>query len=883
MNEQGMLALKWQKLWADAKIFEVKETKKKKFYCLDMFPYPSGNLHMGHARTYSISDCFTRFKRMQGFNVLHPIGYDALGLPAENAAIKNNVHPKEWTENSIALMKHGQKQLGFSYDWSRELKTHDKDYQKWEQWLFLKFYEKGLAYRKNAAVNWCPSCKTVLANEQVINGRCWRCNSVVIERELEQWFFKITEYAEQLLKDIDLLKNWPERVKIMQKNWIGKSSGIEISFKIKNFDEKINVFTTRPDTLYGVTYLVLAPEHPFVEKLVSETKFGHKAKKFIEEVKKESKIERISTDKEKKGVFTGAFAINLVNNEEVPIYIADYALMDYGTGVVMCVPAHDQRDFEFAKKYDLPIKVVINPLDKKLDYKKMEMAFVEEGILTGSDKFNNLNSKEAIEKISDYLEELKVGRRTINYRLRDWLISRQRYWGTPIPVIYCNKCGIVPVPEKELPVLLPEKVKFTGQGNPLDIEIFTKVKCPKCKSNARRETDTMDTFVDSSWYYLRYCSPKFEKGPFDKKAAKYWMPVDTYIGGIEHAILHLLYSRFFSKVLMDMKMIDFKEPFLTLFAHGMVLKNGKVMSKSKGNVVDPEEIIEKYGVDTLRTFLLFGASPEKDMEWSDEGLNGISKFLNRIEELCEFRISNNQNTKDEFLISKCNSTISKVTDNLEHFEFNSALVNLFEYVDYIKKNQNYVSSKVYMKAVETLLLMIVPFAPHLAEERWEKLGNKKFISVAKWPIYDSKKINQKFEAIEYITEKISHDISSVITLTNLKPNKITLFVAEPWKFKFFKQLKKELEKTRDVRELIKNTIEYGDQKEIPRLVNIVLKDSSKIPLFILDESLEFEVLSNERSSLAAKFKAQIEILKASESDEQKARQALPGKPAILIK
>lgn len=884
MNEQNIVAIKWQKLWADAKIFEAKENiNKKKSFILDMFPYPSGNLHMGHARTYSISDCFTRFKRMQGFNVLHPIGYDALGLPAENAALKNNVHPKEWTENSIDLMKHGQKMLGFSYDWSRELKTYDNDYQKWEQWLFLKFYEKDLAYRKKASVNWCPECKTVLANEQVINGKCWRCNSVIIEKELEQWFFKITEYAEQLLNDLTLLKCWPERVKLMQKNWIGKSDGIEIIFKIKNFDETIKVFTTRPDTIYGVTYLVLAPEHPLVKKLVKGTKYESKVNKFIKQVKKESKIDRLSLEKEKKGIFIGSFIVNPVNNEEVPIYIADYALLDYGTGAVMGVPAHDQRDFEFAKKYDLPIRVVINPQNSKLDYKTMKTAYVEEGILTNSGQFDNVNSKDSIEKISTYLESMHVGKRSVNYRLRDWLISRQRYWGTPIPIIYCDKCGIVAVPEKDLPVLLPEKVKFTGKGNPLNTESFTRVKCPKCKSNARRETDTIDTFVDSSWYYLRYCSPKFDKGPFNKNAVKYWMPVDTYIGGIEHAILHLLYSRFFTKVLRDLKMVDFKEPFTVLFAHGMVLKEGEVMSKSKGNVVDPEEIVEKYGVDTLRTFLLFGASPERDMEWSDEGINGVLKFLNKVKDLSEFRTHNEASIKDDYFISKYNLVIDKVSNGIENFDFNIALVYLFEYVDYIKKIQNFVSAKAYRIAIENLLLMITPYAPHLAEEQWEKLGNKPFISLTRWPKSDKTKINPKFEAIEEIIEKIIYDINSVINLTNIKPIKITLFVAEYWKFEFFKNLKKELEKTRDVSELIKNTIHYGDKQEIPKLINMVLKDQSKMPLIILDEKSEFDILNQEKSVIYNKFKAEVEILKASESKEQKAKQAMPGKPAILIK
>jgi leucyl-tRNA synthetase len=883
MNEQNQIAKKWQKRWDDSKIFKVDNNGKRKYYCLDMFPYPSGKLHMGHARTYSISDCYTRFKRMQGFNVLHPIGYDALGLPAENAAIKNKVNPKEWTEGCISLMKQGQKDLGFSYDWSRELKSYDNDYQKWEQWLFLKFYEKELAYRKNAFVNWCPKCNTVLANEQVIDGKCWRCHSDVEEKELEQWFFKITDYAERLLSDIDKLDQWPDRVKVMQKNWIGKSNGTQIEFKIKNSEDKISVFTTRPDTIFGVTYIALAPEYNLIEKLSQDTPYEKKVKKFVQEVKKESKIERISTDKEKRGCFTGSFVINPLNNEEVPIYVTDYVLPDYGTGAVMGVPAHDQRDFEFAKKYDLAIRVVITPPDKIIDYKHMKEAYVEGGILINSDQFNGVNSLEAIDKISEFIESSNFGKRTVNYKLRDWLISRQRYWGTPIPVIYCDKCGVVPVPEKELPVLLPQKVEFTGRGNPLDIESFTKTKCPNCKSIARRETDTMDTFVDSSWYYLRYCSPKYNEGPFEKKSVKYWMPVDTYIGGIEHAILHLLYSRFFTKALKDMKLIDFDEPFKLLFTHGMVLKDGEVMSKSKGNVIDPGEASDKYGVDTLRTFLLFVSSPEKDMEWSDEGINGISKIFNKTKELVEFNSFGTSKVKDEYLISKMHSTINRVSTCLDNFQFNSALISIFDYLEYIKKNQNNVSKEVYKKAVENLLLMLAPYAPHITEEHWEKLGNKNFISIEGWPKVDVKKVNEKYEFIESMIEKLIHDTNAVIELTKIKPTKINLFVAEPWKFEFFEHLKKHLEKTRNISELIKETLRFGDEKEIPKLINSILKDPSKMPLIVLDEKTEFEALTLEKENISKKFGAEVEIIKSDKSSEQKARQSLPGKPAILLK
>ncbi len=882
-NEQNKIVKKWQKKWQEAKIFEPKDRKGDKYYCLDMFPYPSGKLHMGHARTYSISDCYSRFKRLQGFNVLHPIGYDSLGLPAENAAIKNKSHPKEWTEKSIALMRQGFIDMGYSYDWSREIKTYDYDYQKWEQFLFIKFYEKGLAYRKNSFVNWCPKDNTVLANEQVIDGKCWRCKSEVEEKELEQWFFKITDYAERLLQDIDNLENWPERVKTMQKNWIGKSIGTEINFKIKDSEDVITVFTTRPDTIFGVTYIVLAPEHSLCLKLIQDTKYETKIKKFIKEVKKESKIQRTSENVEKKGVFTGSFVINPLNNEEVPIYIADYVLLDYGTGAVMGVPAHDQRDFEFSKKYDLPIKVVITPSDKILDYKKMKEAFLEEGILINSNIFNGIQSNEAIYKISKHIEDSSFGKRTVNYKLRDWLISRQRYWGTPIPMIHCDKCGIVPVPEKDLPVELPNKIEFTGKGNPLDIDSFKNVKCPKCRSDARRETDTMDTFVNSSWYFLRYCDTKYDKGPFDKKEVKYWMPVDTYIGGIEHAILHLLYSRFFTKVLKDMDMVDFDEPFNNLYTHGMVLKDGEVMSKSKENVVAPEEAYDKYGIDTLRTFLLSGSSPEKDMEWSEEGINGTSKFLKRVEDLCDFNEFSDVKSKDEYLNSKMHSTLKKITDNLEIFQFNMALVTLYEYVDYIKKIQFQVSKEQYLKSVESLLHMLNPYAPHVTEELWEELGHKEFLSTSRLPKYEEHKINEKYESMEKTIENINYDITSVVKLLKIEPKTITLFIAEQWKFEFFGHLKKSMEKTRDVSELIKETIKHGDEKEVPRLINMILKDPAKMPLAVLDEKSEFELMNEEKNSIANKFTCEVEVLKASESTESKAKQALPGKPAILIK
>jgi leucyl-tRNA synthetase len=625
---------KWQKAWESKKIFQVKESKKKKNYVLEMFPYPSGSgLHMGHAFNYTIGDIYARFKRMQGYNVLYPMGYDSFGLPAENAAIKAKVHPKKYTEKSINNFIKQQKELGLSYDWSRLIKTSDPEYYKWNQYLFLQLFKKGLVYKKAALVNWCPKCNTVLANEQVQNGKCWRHKDTdVIEKNLEQWFIKTTKYADELLKTEKL--DWPERIKLMQKNWIGKSKGTMVKFKIKESKETIEVFTTRPDTLYGVTFLVYSIQHPKVKELSKNKEVNT----FLKNIPKQSPEE-----KEKEGVFIGRYAINPVNNEEVPIYASNFVVPDYATGVVMAVPSHDQRDFEFAKKYKIPIRVVIQ--NKNLNEKTMERVYVGEGTLVNSKQFSGTNSKVAIKKITNYLKKKKLGREITQYKLRDWLVSRQRYWGTPIPIVYCDKCGIVPV--KNLPVLLPEKVKF-GKGNPLTTnKQFLETKCPKCKGKAKRETDTMDTFFDSSWYFLRYTDPKNNKKPFDTKKQNYWMPVDTYIGGAEHACMHLIYARFFMKALKDLKLVKEKEPFKKLFNQGMLHgEDGFVMSKSRGNVVLPEEISKKYGIDTARFFLVSIASPDKDIEWSKKGIEGSFRFINKV-----------MNYKPKFSISSVTSFI----------------------------------------------------------------------------------------------------------------------------------------------------------------------------------------------------------------------------------
>lgn len=736
---------KWQKKWLQDCLHSVTEDKTKaKKYILEMFPYPSGDLHMGHVRNYAIGDVIARYYSMKGFNVLHPIGWDAFGLPAENAAIKRGVHPKTWTYDNINRQETQMKQLGLSYDWGRTVITCAPDYYRWGQWLFLKFYEKGLVYKAKAKVNWCPSCQTVLANEQVIGeGHCWRCHSIVELKELEQWFFKITAYADQLLEDLKQLTGWPERVKVMQENWIGKSVGAEVDFTLQDSGEKITVFTTRPDTLFGATFFLLAPEHPLVDKLVAGNSSYKKAvEKLRQKVAAKSTLERVTGEYEKEGCFTGKYVINPVNNELIPIWIANYVLMEYGTGAVMAVPAHDARDFEFAKKYNLPIKVVIQPESQQV--KTLNEAYTEEGIMVNSGPFSGLKSQDGRQKIVAWLAEKGVGKEAVSFRLRDWLISRQRYWGNPIPIIYCEKCGLVPVPETDLPVVLPDDVNLQAGGTALAAhEGFVNTSCPKCQGPAKRETDTMDTFTCSSWYFLRYCSPKEEKLPVAPEKAEYWMPVDQYIGGIEHAILHLLYARFFTKVIRDLGLLSIDEPFANLLTQGMVKLWGEVMSKSKGNVVSPEEIISKYGADTARLFILFAAPPERDLEWSQEGVEGIYRFLNRVwllvNEISELKIKTGTKTNQNLEQIK-HATIKKVTNDIERFNLNTAISAIMELVNAVLKYRKTVASeeqnaKQLKDISKTLLLLLAPFAPHITEELWARLNLPYSIHRQAWPQY----------------------------------------------------------------------------------------------------------------------------------------------------
>lgn len=761
---------KWQKYWEENKTFKVEMDKDKpKSYVLEMFPYPSGNLHMGHVRNYSIGDVIARFRTMKGFNVLHPMGWDSFGMPAENAAIKHNIPPKKWTLENIANMTRQLKALGLSYDWDREVTTCKEDYYKWTQWFFELFYKRGLAVKKESAVNWCDTCNTVLANEQVIDGKCWRCDHEVVKKDLSQWFFKITDYADELLKDLDLLPGWPERVKTMQHNWIGRSEGLEFSFEIPALNDTVAVYTTRPDTAYGVTFMALAAEHPLIKKICENNPKADEINAFCERVRNQSEIERTSSESEKEGVFTGVYCINPFTRRKVEIWVTNYVLYDYGTGAVMGVPTGDQRDWMFADKYGIEKIVTICPVGKELKLEEMTCAYEEkEGMLVNSGEFTGMEMHKAMSAIMDKAEAEGFGKRRVNYRLRDWLISRQRYWGAPIPIIYCPHCGEVLVPEDQLPVRLPEDVSFTaGAKSPLATsEEFVHCKCPKCGADATRETDTMDTFLCSSWYYLRYTDAHNDKMPFDKELNNYWGPVDQYIGGIEHAILHLLYSRFFVKVLRDAGLVDYDEPFSNLLTQGMVIKDGAKMSKSLGNVVSPEEILSKYGADTARLFILFAAPPERELEWSDQGVEGSFRFLNRIwrivqafeavlaQKVTEYDHSN-LNEADKDLRRVLHSSIKKVTNDIEtRFNFNTAISTMMELVNALyayKEAAKEPNAGLIYEAISDLIKMMSPFVPHITEELWRgAIDANSSVHEQSWPECDEEAL--KVDNVEIVLQ-----------------------------------------------------------------------------------------------------------------------------------
>jgi leucyl-tRNA synthetase len=1021
---------KWQKRWTESKIFKVTEDKhKKKFYCLEMFPYPSASfLHMGHVRNYSIGDAFARFKRMNGFNVLYPMGYDSFGLPAENAAKKAGIHPREYAEGAIATITRYFQELGLSYDWDRTIASHRPEYYKWNQYFFIKFYEKGLVYRKKAHVNYCPSCKTVLANEEVEKGACWRCNSQVVDKELDQWFFKTTAYADQLLEDLQKL-DWSNKIKSIQENWIGKSFGTLIDFKLEN-GELFPIFTTRPDTIFGVTFMVIALNHPRLRQLIKGTPYEKTVEAFIEDVKKAELAE--DTDfLEKSGVFTGLYAINPLNNEKIPIYAGNFVVADYATGMIMAVPAHDQRDYEFAIKYDIPIKQVIVPFyvktdgpdavrhDKEtvhrdsvygivkhwkedkylcLDWKKFNWksfiiggieknetpeeaivrevkeetgyqniksikrvsievfskffahhkdvnrharyipflvelgsdeyiqpnpedvknheavwlhkndvanflnlennsliwdvyikggrAYTDDGLLAYSGQFNGLNNREAIDKITQFIEKSCMGKRTIQYKLKDWLISRQRYWGTPIPMIHCQHCGIVPVPFDELPLRLPEDVNFNQTGNPLlTSKTFVHTKCPKCHGFATRETDTMGGFMDSSWYFLRYCSPHTTDVPFDRDAVNYWMPVDQYVGGIEHAVGHLIYSRFFTKVLRDMDMLDIDEPFNALFNQGIVYKDGHKMSKSYGNIVTQDEIAKKYGIDTAKLFLLFVATPDKDMEWSDQGIEGVYKFLMKIYKLYEEKTKSLSDSKDRYIVSKQSMVIRSVTSDIEEFRLNSAVIKLMEYVNYIYDIKDNVSEHAMDDCLRTLALLLNPFAPHLSEECYELIGGQGFASTSKWPDFDEDKIDFKLHYQESLVENTVKDIRSVLELAKIEnPKEIEIIISESWKYEFYSKVKELVnDGMRNIGELSKHIMNSELKKHGQDIMKILPKLVDKLPENILDQHTENDTFLESRIDIGEEFSCEVKITLAEHSKEAKARQAAPGKPAIVVR
>lgn len=770
----GEIEAKWQKKWEEEKAFKVVEDPdKEKYYVLEMFPYPSGKLHMGHVRNYSIGDVIARFKKMKGYNVLHPMGYDAFGLPAENAAIKNNVEPSEWTWSNIAEMNRQLREMGLSYDWDRELATAHPSYYKWMQWIFIQFYKKGLAYKKENPVNWCPSCQTVLANEQVVDGCCERCGTSVGKKNLSQWYFKITDYAERLLDNLDKLDGWPNKVKIMQRNWIGKSHGAEVEFKVQDREETLTVFTTRVDTIFGTTFMVLAPEYPAVLDMVAGTEYEEPVKEYIDRCAHMNEIERTSTTNEKTGVFIGQYAVNPFTNKPMPIYISDYVLMGYGTGAVMGVPAHDQRDFEFAKKFGLEIIPVIDPENPEIDLNDLQEAFAAEGKVINSGEFNGLDNVDAIQKVAEAAEERGIGKKTINYRLRDWLISRQRYWGTPIPMIHCDTCGWVPEKEENLPVMLPTDVEFTGKGeSPLATsKTFIDTVCPVCGKPAKRELDTMDTFLDSSWYFLRYCDARNDDEAFAKDKVDYWMNVDQYIGGVEHAILHLMYARFFQMALYDLGYVSQEEPFKNLLTQGMVIKDGAKMSKSLGNVVSPAEIIEKYGADTARLFILFAAPPERELDWSDKGVEGSFRFINRVYravyEYKEKYASDDtaydiKSDADKNMAYWMNYAIKKVSDDIgERFNFNTAISTIMEMVNEMYRyKEGEVNKALYGAAIRNLIIMLAPFVPHVTEEMWEHLGFEDSVHEQAWPTYDeSALVKDTVEIVVQINGKIKEKIN----------------------------------------------------------------------------------------------------------------------------
>ncbi len=911
---------KWQKRWEEENVHKTEmDEEREKYYVLEMFPYPSGSMHMGHVRNYSLGDAFARYKRMQGYNVLYPMGWDSFGLPAENAAIDRDVSPGEWTMDCINDMRQQLKGFGFSYDWDREVTTCKPEYYRWDQWIFLKMLQEGLAYREEAEVNWCPGCETVLADEQVENGECWRCDSVVKDKDMKQWKLGITEYSDQLLQDLEQLEGWPNKVRTMQREWIGKSEGANIRFPLKGSGE-LEVFTTRPDTIYGATYMVLAPEHELAEEIGEQKE---KVGEYIQQAKRKGAEER--EEKTKEGVFTGRYAENPMTGEEIPIYVSEFVLTEYGTGAIMAVPAHDQRDWEFAQEHGIEIKPVIEPEE---DHDFEQSAYEEDGEHFDSEEINGLKNEQSIQKIIDVLEEKGLGESDVSYKLRDWLISRQRYWGTPIPVVYCDECGTVPIPEEELPVELPEDVEFTETGNPVETsDKFIETECPGCGGNAERETDTMDTFINSSWYFLRYCSPDFEEAPFDEEKADYWMNVDQYIGGIEHAVMHLLYARFFTKFLRDQDMLDVDEPFERLLTLGMVnhpaykcpehgwmypeqIEDGDIcgecgkevevetmkMSKSKNNVVDPLELTEEYGTDTARLFILRASHPEKELDWSSDGVEASKEMLERVDRLVRENKEmlgaeddgSDLDLEDRIVSTRIERAKEEVTYRMDSYEFNLAineidrlLTKLYWY------RQRDPKPFIFAHGVETLVKMLEPFAPHLAEDLWqEELGREGFLTNLEWPQPQEDKIDEEAEEVDKYFDRVSSDIREIRELVDGEPEEVKVIQSADWKYKAGEKIKVEIEDGKKDVGAIMNSVLDSDLKQYAQDVNQQVVDAVENPGKFTErftgKETEEEALQQNKERWKEEFDAEIVIESEESSSEEKSSRAEPGRPAIVM-
>jgi leucyl-tRNA synthetase len=864
---------KWQEQWADDNVFNTSNDDNS-FYCLEMFPYPSGSMHMGHVRNYAIGDCISRYQRMQGKTVLHPMGWDAFGLPAENAAIQRGISPAEWTKDNIETLKSQMQMLGFDYDWDREIKTCDPDYYKWDQWLFLKLYEEGLAYQDSSKVNWCPGCQTVLANEQVENGECWRCDTDVVQKTMQQWNLAIQEYADEHVDDLDLHDDWPDKVKKMQRDWIGRSHGATIEFPVDNAEGSLTVFTTRPDTIHGATFMAVAPEHELAQR-VAKTQGNVRA--YIDDATKRSDEAR--EQRSKAGIFTGEHAINPVTGDKIPIYVAEFVLADYGTGAIMAVPGHDQRDHEFAKEHNIHIQQVIQPEEN--DHDVTASAYEGDGTIINSDSLNGLSVDQAQDQITSHLEENNIGEATTRYRLQDWTISRQRYWGTPIPILHCDECGTIPVPEDDLPVELPDDVEFTEQGNPLSTSTsFKTATCPQCGGEARRETDTMDTFVNSSWYFLRFCNPHNDEAIVDTEEANAMMPVDKYIGGVEHAVMHLLYARFITKFLRDQGVVNVDEPFTDLLTQGMVHLDGKQMSKSKQHLVSPEETVDEYGADTGRTFMLFLGKPEKAVDWSEEGIQGIHRFLNRTYRLpsTDHNDTRIPYSKDAFQ-SKWNRLLQRITNAMEETRLNEAVKHMMSWQQLLSEYDRTRSE--WSDSFAAYLRCLVPFAPHLAEELWHDNIDDTYASTEAWPTVDETAIKPTEEYKHTTAETVLDDLEEIKDLAGIPdPARITFVTAAPWKYELAEKIQGLIAKGEldDAVSKIMQTDLRSQGDDAVSLTQTYIENQAKLPSIAVSENDDQEAVQKLETILDATMRIESEDTTTAASADQ----ALPGKPAIIL-